>query len=158
TGIAEQLSPGELARLLGDYLHVMTEAVHSTQGIIDKYIGDAVMAVWNTPTPCPDHARRACEAALAGLEAEERLFQSPQGQGRPALRTRFGIHRDRVMVGHFGAPDRMSFTVLGDGVNLASRLESLNKQYGTTVLVSDAVRGEAGDAFDFRLVDVVAVK
>ena len=158
TTLSEQLSPNELARVLGQYLQVMTDAIHSTQGTIDKYIGDAIMAVWNTPTPCPDHPRRACEAALACREAEARLFGSPEWNGRLPLHTRFGIHRDRVMVGHFGAPDRMSFTALGDGVNLAARLEGLNKHYGTTVLVSEAVREETKDAFAFRLVDVVAVK
>jgi adenylate cyclase len=158
TSLSEQLSPNELARVLGQYLQVMTAAIHSTHGTIDKYIGDAIMAVWNTPTPCPDHAQRACEAALACQEAEQRLYASPEWEGRPPLHTRFGIHRDRVMVGHFGAPDRMSFTALGDGVNLASRLEGLNKQYGTTILVSEAVREDAQEAFAFRLVDVVAVK
>jgi adenylate cyclase len=158
TTLSEQLSPNELARVLGQYLDVMTAAIHSTHGTIDKYIGDAIMAVWNTPTPCPEHPRRACEAALACQEAERRLFRSPEWGGRPPLYTRFGIHRDRVMVGHFGAPDRMSFTALGDGVNLASRLEGLNKQYGTTVLVTEAVYADTKEAFDFRLVDVVAVK
>jgi len=158
TTLSEQLSPNDLARVLGQYLQVMTEAIHSTHGTIDKYIGDAIMAVWNTPTPCPDHPRRACDAALACREAEARLFRSPEWNGRLPLHTRFGIHRDRVMVGHFGAPDRMSFTALGDGVNLAARLEGLNKHYGTTVLVSEAVREETKDAFAFRLVDVVAVK
>src|SRR6185436_16507256 len=134
------------------------DPIHSTQGTIDKYIGDAIMAVWNTPTPCSDHPRRACEAALACREAEARLFGSPEWNGRLPLHTRFGIHRDRVMVGHFGAPDRMSFTALGDGVNLAARLEGLNKHYGTTILVSEAVREETKDEFAFRLVDVVAVK
>ncbi|HUG53986.1 MAG TPA: adenylate/guanylate cyclase domain-containing protein, partial [Vicinamibacteria bacterium] len=158
TTLSERLAPNELARVLGRYLEVMTAAVHGTHGTIDKYIGDAIMAVWNTPTPCPDHARRACEAALACREAEKALFSSAEWEGHPVLRTRFGIHRDRVMVGHFGAPDRMSFTALGDGVNLASRLEGLNKQYGTTVLVSDAVREATMETFDYRLVDVVAVK
>src|SRR5258708_35074780 len=74
----------------------------------------------------------------------------------PPFRTRFGLHRDKVMVGHFGAPDRLSYTALGDGVNLASRLEGLNKTYGTTILASQAIRASAGDAFAFRLLDVVA--
>jgi adenylate cyclase len=158
TTLSESLPPNELARVLGRYLDVMTTAIHSARGTIDKYIGDAIMALWNTPTPCDDHPRRACEAALACLEAEKVLFASPEWEGRPPLLTRFGIHRDRVMVGHFGAPDRMSFTCLGDGVNVAARLEGLNKQYGTRVLVSESVREAAGDGFEFRLVDVVAVK
>src|SRR5258708_32186269 len=116
------------------------------------------MGVGTTPPPCRAHARRAGGGARACREAEQRLYASPEWEGRPPLHTRFGIHRDRVMVGHFGAPDRMSFTALGDGVNLASRLEGLNKQYGTTILVSEAVREDAKEAFAFRLAAVVAVK
>jgi adenylate cyclase len=158
TSLSERLSPDALARVLGRYLEVMTTAIHRRQGTIDKYIGDAVMAVWNTPSPCPDHARTACEAALDCVQAASDLFASPEWKGMPLLVTRFGLHTGEVMVGHFGAPDRMSFTCLGDGVNLASRLEGLNKQYGTTLIVSDAVREQAGDAFVYRLLDVVAVK
>jgi adenylate cyclase len=158
TAVAEQLAPEELAALLGRYLEVMTVAIHAESGIVDKYVGDGIMALWNAPTPCPDHARRACAAILRAASAGEALCRSEEWTGRPPLVTRFGLHRDTVLVGHFGAPDRMSYTVLGDGVNLASRLEGLNKEYGTTILASDAVRAEAEAAFDFRLVDVVAVK
>jgi adenylate cyclase len=158
TSLAEKVTPDELARKLGAYLEAMTNAVHAHSGVIDKFIGDAVMAMWNAPTPTPGHAEKACRAALACAEATARLYASPQWQGLPPLVTRFGIHKDTVMVGHFGAPDRMSFTALGDGVNLASRLESLCKQYDVTVLVSQAVVDEARHAFVFRGVDVVAVK
>jgi len=85
-------------------------------------------------------------------------MSAPDWGGLPRFRTRIGLHRDEVMVGHFGAPDRMSFTVLGDGVNLASRLEGLNKVYGTSILVSQTVRDSACREFAFRLVDLVAVK
>ncbi len=158
TRLSETLPPNDLARVLGRYLEVMTAAIHGAQGTIDKYIGDAIMAVWNVPTPCPGHPRKACEAALACIRAGRELFASPEWGGRPPLLTRFGIHQDEVMVGHFGAPERMSFTALGDGVNLASRLEGLNKQYGTTILVSEAVREDVKEAFVFRVLDVVAVK
>jgi adenylate cyclase len=158
TSLSESLTPDELARLLGLYLQAMTEAVHEADGVIDKYVGDAVMAVWNAVRPCADHAEKACRAALACRQATRRLYESPAWGGRPALLTRFGLHVGKVMVGHFGAPERMSFTVLGDGVNLASRLEGLNKQYGTTILVSEAVRVAAGSGFAFRLLDKVAVK
>jgi adenylate cyclase len=158
TTLSEGLTPDELARLLGLYLQAMTEAVHESEGVVDKYVGDAVMAVWNAIRPCANHAEKACRAALACREATRRLYESPEWGGRPALVTRFGLHIGSVMVGHFGAPDRMSFTVLGDGVNLASRLEGLNKQYGTTILVSQAVRLAAGAGFAFRLLDKVAVK
>jgi adenylate cyclase len=157
TAISERLSPGELARLLGRYLEVMTAAIQGCGGTIDKYIGDAIMAVWNAPTACEGHPARACQAALAAQAAGEALFASAEWQGRPPLVTRFGLHTDEVLVGHFGAPDRMSYTCLGDGVNLAARLEGLNKQYGTTLLVSDAVRRAAGPAFAFRFLDLVVV-
>ncbi len=158
TSVSERLEPNALARALGAYLEVMTKAVHATGGIIDKYTGDGVMALWNTPSPCAAHPARACEAALACLEGTEALFASPAWDGLAPWRTRIGIHRAEVTVGHFGAPDRMSFTALGDGVNLASRLEGLNKQYGTRILVSAAVEQEAREAFRFRRLDRVAVK
>lgn len=158
TSLSESVAPNELAQLLGRYLEVMTKAIHGTQGVIDKYIGDAVMAVWNAPTACPDHAKRACQAALACVRATRELYESPEWAGRPPLVTRIGLHRDRVMVGHFGAPDRMSFTALGDGVNLASRLEGLNKQYSTSVLASEAIYEQARGEFVFRCLDIVAVK
>jgi adenylate cyclase len=157
TTLSETLSPNELARVLGRYLEVMAAAIQGHAGTIDKYIGDAIMAVWNAPTPTPDHARRACEAALAAQAASVALFASAEWEGRPPLLTRFGLHTEEVLVGHFGAPDRMSYTCMGDGVNLASRLEALNKQYGTSLLASDAVRQAVGPAFAFRFLDVVAV-
>ena len=158
TTLSERLEPNELAWALGRYFEAMTAAIHAHEGIIDKYIGDGIMALWNAPRPCADHARRACEAALACLRAADELFTSPEWKGLPRLRTRVGIHRDRVMVGHFGAPDRMSYTALGDGVNLAARLEGLNKQYGTTILASEEAWREAGPHFAGRLLDRVAVK
>ncbi len=158
TTVSEQLTPNALAVALGAYLDAMTRAIHSTGGIIDKYTGDGVMALWNTPNPCERHAERACEAALVCGEATGALFASPAWAALAPWRTRFGIHRAEVNVGHFGAPDRMSFTAMGDGVNLASRLEGLNKQYGTFILVSAAVERDARDHFHFRRVDRVAVK
>jgi len=158
TSLAEGLVPDRLAERLGLYLEAMTAAVHATGGTVDKYIGDAVMALWNAPRPQPDHAARACRAALGCLAATEALYASPAWGGRPPLVTRIGLHRDSVLVGHFGAPDRMSYTALGDGVNLASRLEGLNKQYGSRLLASEAVREAAGESFVFRRLDRVAVK
>jgi adenylate cyclase len=158
TTISEKMEPNALARALGRYFEVMTQAIHQHRGVIDKYIGDGIMALWNAPTPTPEHARRACEAALACVGATAALYTSPEWAGLPPLVTRFGIHRDRVMVGHFGAPDRMSYTALGDGVNLASRLEGLNKAYGTAIMVSEPVHAETAPHFRFRLLDRAAVK
>jgi adenylate cyclase len=158
TALAEGLAPDRLARVLGLYLEAMTGAIHATEGTVDKYIGDAVMALWNAPRPCADHAVRACRAALACAESTARLYASPAWEGLPALVTRFGLNRDQVMVGHFGAPDRLSYTALGDGVNLASRIEGLNKQYGTTILAAESVYEAARESFAFRRLDRVAVR
>jgi adenylate cyclase len=136
----------------------MTDAVRSTGGTIDKFIGDAVMALWNAPNAVDDHPRQACRAILACKRSTRALYASPRWRGRPALVTRFGVHTDRVLVGHFGAPERMSYTALGDGVNLASRLEALGKQYGVTALVSEPVVLAAGAGLLFRRIDKVAVK
>jgi len=158
TTVSEQLAPNQLASALGSYLQTMTEAIHSTQGTVDKYIGDAVMSFWNAPSTEVDHARKACEAALRCVEATARLYASERWAGMPPLTTRFGLHRARVMVGHFGAPDRLNYTAIGDGVNAAARLEGLNKEYGTSILVSEAVYEMTQPFFQFRFIDEVAVK
>ncbi|MBI3544405.1 MAG: hypothetical protein HY075_14125 [Deltaproteobacteria bacterium] len=159
TTISEQLSPNELAGALGRYLEVMARIIQDEcQGTIDKYIGDAIMTIWNAPSPVAQHATMACRAALKCLAAGERLSTSPEWRGIPPFVTRFGLHRDRAMVGHYGSPNRMNYTAIGDGVNLASRLEGLNKQYGTSIMASETIREAAGGEFAFRLLDVVAVK
>jgi adenylate cyclase len=158
TSLSERLAPNDLARALGLYLDAMTRAVQKTGGTIDKFIGDAVMAIWNAPSPVENHAKKACEAALACVEATRALYQSKEWRGQPALFTRFGLHEDDVLVGHFGAPARMSYTALGDGVNLAARLEGLCKQYGVMILVSEAIAAKVKDAFVLRKIDKVAVK
>ena len=133
-------------------------AIRATGGTIDKFIGDAVMSIWNAPSPVHNHAQHACRAALACAEATAKLYASDGWRGLPPLLTRFGLHTDNVLVGHFGAPARFSYTALGDGVNLASRLESLCKQTESFRLVSDAVEKDAREAFAFRRLDKVAVK
>ena len=149
TNFAETAAPEHLATALGDYLASATAAVHATGGTVDKYVGDSVMAFWNAPERMTDHAARACAAALR-FAAEASASSS--------FRTRIGLHSAPVMVGHFGAADRLSYTAIGDGVNLASRLEGLNKAYGTGILASGAVRDACHAAYSFRLVDRVAVK
>jgi adenylate cyclase len=157
---AESLAPARLAEALGRYLEAATRAVEATGGTVDKYIGDALMVIWNAPTPVADHARAACRAALACARATADVATSAwwREAALAPWHTRFGLHTARVLVGHFGAPDRLSYTAMGDGVNLAARLEGLNKAYGTTILASEDVRAAVGDAFVFRLVDRVAVK
>ena len=158
TTLSEQLTPDALAQALGVYLEAMTTCVHEYQGVIDKYIGDAVMALWNIPAPVADHPNRACAAALACVERTGALFASGAWKSLPPWVTRFGLHTDTVMAGHYGSPERMNYTALGDGVNLASRLEGLNKVYGTTILVSEQIQQAARERYAFRLLDLVAVK
>lgn len=158
TSLSERLTPDGLAQALGHYLAAMTRGIQSTNGTVDKFIGDSVMAFWNAPTRCPDHARRACRAVLACMKFTRDLYASPTWRGLPPLLTRFGLHRATVMVGHFGAPERLSYTALGDGVNLASRLEGLCKQYGVAVLASEAIVAQTDGEFAFRFIDRVAVK
>jgi len=159
TTFSEQLSANELADALGRYLDTMARIIQQeTHGAIDKYIGDAIMAFWNAPEPVPDHARMACLAALRCRDAGRALTHSPEWAGRPLFETRFGLHLDTALVGHFGAHDRMNYTAIGDAVNLGSRLEGLNKQYGTTIIASERIVAAAGDGFEFRLLDLVAVK
>jgi adenylate cyclase len=157
---AEKLPPPLLADALGRYLQAATAAVEALGGTVDKYIGDALMVIWNAPDPVADHAVAACRAALTCAAATDQLGRSPwwQKAGLAPWRTRFGLHAAQVMVGHFGAPDRLSYTAMGDGVNLAARLEGLNKVYGTTILVSEEIRNRVGERFLFRRVDRVAVK
>jgi adenylate cyclase len=153
------MAPNEMADVLGRYLGVMVAIIQQeSRGTIDKFIGDAIMTFWNAPEPVPDHARMACLAALQCREAGWALAQLPEWGGRPAFETRFGLHCAAALIGHFGAPDRMNYTAMGDAVNLASRLEGLNKQYGTTIIASEAIVEQTGEEFEFRLLDQVAVK
>jgi adenylate cyclase len=158
TTFAETMTTDHLAEVLGRYLQVMAEIIQSEKGTIDKYIGDAVMAFWNAPEAVDGHEILACRAALRCRSALQRLYDSPDWGDAPRFETRFGLHRCVASVGHFGAPDRLNYTAIGDGVNLASRLEGLNKYYGTQIVVSEGIYAAAKDAFEFRLLDEVAVK
>ena len=159
TALSEQLDPNRLAEMLGLYLDTLSCIIQrDTHGTIDKYIGDAIMTIWNAPEPVPDHPKMACLAALRCRDAARSLAQTPEWREFPAFETRFGLHCAKALVGHFGARDRMNYTAIGDAINLASRLEGLNKQYGSSIIASDTIVDRANEAFDFRLLDVVAVK
>ena len=159
TTFSEQLTPNQLADVLGLYLDALSRVIQrETRGTIDKYIGDGIMTIWNAPEPVPDHPRMACLAALRCRDAARALAQTSEWRGLPVFETRFGLHCAIALVGHFGASDRMNFTAIGDAINLASRLEGLNRLYGTSIIASENIVERAREAFDFRLLDVVAVK
>ena len=142
TGIAESMPPGELVRHLGNYFDVLEQAVEDGGGVVDKFVGDGMLAFFNAPHRVPDHPARACEAALAAQRSLDRLNQA--ADGAPPFPTRIGLATGEVLVGNIGTARRLSYTVIGDTVNLACRLEMLNKAYGTAILASGEVRHAAG--------------
>ncbi|MFP5258634.1 MAG: CHASE2 domain-containing protein, partial [Acidobacteriota bacterium] len=158
TTFSEKLSPKELIGILNACFTPATAIVLSSGGTLDKFIGDAVMAFWGAPLPLADHAARALGAALAMREAVSSLSREFAAKGLPELRARLGLATGPAVVGNVGSRERFDYTILGDTVNLASRLESLNKYYGTDILLSAPARAAAGAAFPCRAVDTVRVK
>jgi adenylate cyclase len=158
TAIAESADPDVLMHQLSRYFSVLTEAFLAEGGTVDKFIGDAVMVFWNAPNPQPDHVGRACRAALAGRAACDRLNCQFETEGLKPFFTRFGIHVGEAVVGNLGSTERMNYTALGNTVNLAARLEGLNKQFGTNILVSEGVYLRARDCFQFRALEPVLAK
>lgn len=158
TSISEKLTPEELVDNLEEYLSVLSEQILEDGGTVDKYIGDAIMAFWGAPRDQKDHAIRACRSALICQQKLIRLFNKWEKQGKPAFHTRIGLNSSEVIVGNMGSSKRINYTVIGDGVNLASRLEALNKMYGTRILVSESTYEMARSHYEFCLLDVVAVK
>jgi adenylate cyclase len=158
TSVSEDLTPENLIHLLNEYFSTMTDIILNCKGTVDKYIGDAIMAFWGAPLPLADHSRKACQAALAMQEALPALKASWRERRLPPLEARLGIHTGRAIVGNVGSRDRFNYTVMGDTVNLASRLEGVNRIYGTTILVSESTFQQAGDGLLFREVDLVQVK
>jgi len=158
TAISEKADPEQVMLRTSRYLAVLSAVITEHGGTVDKFVGDAIMAIWNAPADDPDHVAHACAAVLACREANQRLNEEFEREGWPAYRTRFGLHTGEAVVGTIGSDDRMAYTVLGAAVNLAARLEPLNKEYGTQILVSDAVRRRASDRFAFRAVDTIQPK
>jgi adenylate cyclase len=157
TGISEGLAPEALTALLNEYLSAMTDILQEEGGTVDKYIGDAIVAFWNAPLDQPDHAERAARAALRCQEklAEMRpLLRERTGKD---LRMRIGLNTGPAVVGNMGSRSRFDYTVLGDAVNLASRLEGINKQFGTYILASEALRNALPAGFPAREIARVAV-
>jgi class 3 adenylate cyclase len=158
TTISEQLEPERVMLVMSEYFDRVVAPILAAQGTLDKYVGDAIFAYWNAPARQANHAFLCCKAALAAREASNLLAKEWEDVGRWAWRTRFGLHAGETVFGNVGAPDRMDFTVIGSSVNLASRIEGLNKFYGTEILASDRIRELAGDDMVFRRIDYVLPK
>jgi class 3 adenylate cyclase len=158
TTISEQLEPERVMIVMSQYFDRVVAPILAAHGTLDKYVGDAIFAYWNAPARQSDHAVLCCKAALTAREASRALAKEWEDVGRWAWHTRFGLHAGETVFGNVGAPDRMDFTVIGSSVNLASRIEGLNKFYGTEILASNRIRELAGDSMIFRRVDVVMPK
>ena len=151
--LSETMEPELLTSRLSRYFEVLGAAISANRGMIDKYIGDSIMAFWNAPEPDEDHIANACRAALQAAAAGRRLSAKWRRLGRPGFRTRFGLHTGPAVVGNVGAHERINYTLVGAVANQASRLEGMNKVYGTEVLVSGEVAGATADRFVWRHID-----
>ncbi len=158
TTLSERLQPEVVVNLLNEYLSEMTDIILEEQGTVDKFEGDAIMAFWGAPLPLKDHAVRACRAALRQQAALHNLNQRFQEKGWPHLHCRIGLHTGEAVVGNLGSHKRFDYTVIGDTVNLASRLEGINKFYGTAIMASETTVQECQGAIEFQELDWVAVK
>jgi adenylate cyclase len=157
TAIAEGMAPEQLSLLMSRFLSPMTQAIHQHRGTIDKYMGDAIMAFWGAPVTDKQHATHAVEAALAMNDALARLQDDFAALGWPAIRIGIGLNSGDMVVGNMGSTFRMAYTVLGDAVNLGSRLEGLTKYYAVSIIVSESTKALAPD-FVYKELDRVRVK
>ena len=158
TTFSEGGTPEEVVGLLNEYFSRMVHVVFAHRGTMDKFIGDAVMALFGAPLDDPDHADHAVQAALDMLDELAVLNQRWAAEGRPALAIGIGVNSGDMVAGNIGSSSIMSYTVIGDAVNLGARLESLNKDYGTSIIVSEATRALLKGRYDIRGLGDVVVK
>jgi len=158
TTMSEGMPAEKLSKILNRYFNPMSDAVKARGGMVDKYIGDAVMAFFNAPVALSNHAEAACDAALDMMDALEVLNRSFEAEGLPLIHIGIGINTAEVVVGNFGADDRFNYTVIGDGVNLASRVEGLNKRYGSSIIVTEFTKKHLSSAYLTRYLEAVQVK
>ncbi|MDR0312902.1 MAG: adenylate/guanylate cyclase domain-containing protein [Treponema sp.] len=156
TSIVEKMDPERLVQDLCVYFESVSKTILENKGTIDKYIGDAVMAFWGAPVPMENHAEKACHTAIIIQNNLRSLFQQWNSKGKVPFLTRIGIHTGNVIVGNLGYKERLNYTIIGDTVNVSSRLEGMNKVYRTEIIVSESTYKECKDIFQFRLLDRVS--
>ncbi len=157
TSISENLPPKELVSYLNEYLTLGTDILQNHGAMIDKYIGDAIMALFGAPVSSEDHAKRACFAALE-MQTYLKKFYETQSAELPEFITRIGLHSGTMVIGHIGSNSRSDYTAIGDTVNTASRLEGVNKQFGTNIIISETTYTQAKDFVEVRELDAIRVK
>jgi class 3 adenylate cyclase/ABC-type nitrate/sulfonate/bicarbonate transport system substrate-binding protein len=155
---SETLAPNDLLVQISTYLEEVSSAISQEGGTVDKFIGDGVMAFWNAPVERPDHVLRGCKAALRAARRMERVNDAWEAEGRPRIHLRIGLNCANVLVGNVGSSNRLSYTALGDGVNVAARLEGINKLFGTTICVSDSIYDQVKSDILARPIKRVQVK
>ncbi len=158
TTISEVNSPEDVVTMLSAYFDVLNDEIVAHQGVLIQFNGDSVFAIWNAPNRDTDHVARGCACALAMKRAVDVFNAGQRARGLPEFITRIGVHVGPAVVGSVGAEERLQYTGMGDTINVASRLEGLNKVYGTTILVSEAVAERASQAFTLRRIDNAQVK
>ncbi len=158
TTLAEQLGAQPTVTLLNDYFALMVECISQQGGMLDKFIGDAIMAVFGLPVPSEDDEDRALRAAIAMIRSLWEWNSEREQRGEPTLDMGIGLNTDAVVAGNIGSPKRMDYTIIGDGVNLASRLEGACKHYGARILLSELTHGKLKGVYRLREVDRVIVK
>jgi adenylate cyclase len=158
TTISEKLKPEELVHLLNEYLTEMTSIIIKDEGLVDKYMGDAIMAFWGAPLEQPNHPEMACSSSLEMMEKLGELQKKWKKEGIPSFNIGIGLNSGDAIVGNMGSSSRFDYTAMGDNVNLASRLEGLNKIYGTNILITENTQKAISDKFETRKLDVVRVK
>ena len=157
TSISERLQPEELVDLLNRYLTSMTEVIFDNGGYVDKYMGDGIMAFWNGLLKQADHAERACRCALGSVKRLKELNEDLKSRGLVPLGARIGINTGPMAAGYMGSVQKKQFTVMGDNVNLGSRLEGANKAFGSSVMISEFTYEMIQDKFEVRFLDKIRV-
>ncbi|MDH3393976.1 MAG: adenylate/guanylate cyclase domain-containing protein, partial [Desulfobulbaceae bacterium] len=158
TTISESMTSAQLAIFMNQYLSAMSSVIMDFGGTVDKFIGDAIMAIWGAPLDDPDHAANAVRTAMGMMNSLHKKRLEWEAQGLPAIDIGIGINTGIMSVGNFGSDERFDYTVLGDAVNLGARLEGSNKEYGTNIIISEYTLKEIGDRFFCRFLDRVKVK
>jgi adenylate cyclase len=156
--LSEQMAPNDLLAQLSVYFEAVSHAIAEESGTVDKFIGDGIMAFWGAPMHRDDHVLRGCCGAMRAIRRMKQLNADWSRQGRPPLHLRVGLHCADVLVGNVGSSERLSYTVMGDGVNVAARLEGVNKTFGTTICISDSVVEAVGPDIVTRPIRKVQVK